>query len=66
MFCFHVMWWEVLSALLALESIPVGTLVPGGFNRTGQVLGERQDKLQRLARSGVGRLVYASSPLKIS
>ena len=32
-----------------LEAIPVGTLVPGGFNQVGQVLGERPDKLQSLA-----------------
>ena len=32
-----------------LEAIPVGTLVPDGFNHVGQVLGERPDKLQSLA-----------------
>ena len=32
-----------------LEAIPVGTLVPDGFNHAGQVLGERPDKLQSLA-----------------
>lgn len=57
------MWWEVLSTLLALETIPVGTLVPGGFNRAGQVLGERQGKLQRLARSGGWAISLCPIPL---
>ena len=30
------------------EAIPVGTSVPGGFNRAGQVSGERPDELQGL------------------
>ena len=31
------------------EAIPVGTSDLGGFNRAGQVSGERPDELQRLA-----------------
>ena len=36
-------WWEGLVAFVILEAIPVGTTVPAGFNRAGQVTGERQD-----------------------
>ena len=34
---------------MTLEAIPVETLVPGGLNRAGQVMGEGPYKLQRLA-----------------
>ena len=36
-------WWEGLVAFVILEAIPVGTTVNAGFNRAGQVSGERQD-----------------------
>ena len=40
-------------------------MVPGGFNRAGQRLGEiRQEKLPRLALQELGHEVYDPSPLK--
>ena len=34
---------------MTLEATPVDTLVPGGLNSAGQVMGKRPYKLQRLA-----------------
>ena len=36
------------------EAMPVGTLDPGGFNRAGQVLGERPGELQCMALQAGG------------
>ena len=57
------MWWEVLSALLALETIPIGTLVPGGFNRAGKVLGERQRQIVTLGQVGSWAISLCPIPL---
>ena len=38
-----------LRALMTLEAISAGTVVPGRFNLAGQVPGERSDELQHLA-----------------
>ena len=43
-----------LCALMTLEAIPVGPMVPGGFNCAGQVLDKRPDELQQLAHQVVG------------
>ena len=43
-----------LCALMTLEAIGVGPMVSGRFNCAGQVLGERPDELQHLARQVVG------------
>ena len=43
-----------LCALMTLEAIRFGPMVPGGFNCAGQVLGERPDELQQLAHQVVG------------
>ena len=50
--CFAFMW------LGNLDAIPVGTLVPGGFKRAGQGLGERPYCNTWSSRLGVGRWVY--------
>ena len=43
-----------LWALMTLDAIRVGPMVPGGFSCAGYVLGERPDELQQLARQVVG------------
>ena len=43
-----------LCALMTLEAIPVGPMVPGGFNCAGQVLDKRPDELQQLAHQVAG------------
>ena len=43
-----------LWALMTLDAIRVGPMVPGGFSCAGYVLGERPDELQHLAHQVVG------------
>ena len=43
-----------LWALMTLEAIRVGPMVPGGFSCAGYVLGERPDELQQLANQVAG------------
>lgn len=38
--CWSLTWWGGLCALMIMEALPFGTLVPGGFNHAGQVLGK--------------------------
>ena len=47
-------WWGGLRALMTLEAISAGTVVPGRFNLAGQVPGERSDELQHLALQARG------------
>ena len=49
---------------MTLEAIPVETLVPGGLNRAGQVMGEGPYKLQRLALR-VGEWVMGQCPIPV-
>ena len=39
--CCSLTWWGGLCALMIVEALPVGTLVPVGFNHAGQVLGKK-------------------------
>ena len=42
------MWWRGLRAMVILKAIPVGTLVPDGFNCAEQFWGENTDKSHHL------------------